>query len=368
MQGDEKRIPDLVVFVNGIPVVVLEFKSAVKEETTIMDAYKQLTIRYRRDIPQLFKYNAFVVIIDGVNNRFGSIFADYEFFYAWRKVEQSDRSTDGINSLYTMIQGLFRKERLLEVIHNFIFLPDTPKGETKIVCRYPQYFAATALYHNILQHSHLNDGDGKGGTYFGATGCGKSFTMLFLARLLMKSRELHSPTILFITDRTDLDNQLSKQVLNARKFIGDDTIRQVESRTQLGELLRGRTSGGVFLTTIQKFSEDISLLSERANIICISDEAHRTQTGIGMKLRVTDDGVQRRQPAQPGLGQQQQHRAQPCKQQQKQEPHVLVGHHVQLQLLQTCHEQAETRRRQKRDKDWGLDRYHIIVHPTPPFA
>lgn len=287
MQGDEKRIPDLVVFVNGIPVVVLDFKSAVKEETTIMDAYKQLAVRYRRDIPMLFKYNAFVVISDGVNNRFGSLFADYEFFYAWRKVEQSDRSTDGINSLYTMVQGLFRKERLLEVIHNFIFVPDTPKGETKIVCRYPQYFAATALYHNILQHSHLNDGDGKGGTYFGATGCGKSFTMLFLARLLMKSRELHSPTLLFITDRTDLDDQLSKQVLNARQFIGDDTIRQVESRAQLGELLRGRTSGGVFLTTIQKFSEDINLLSERANIICISDEAHRTQTGIGMKLRVT---------------------------------------------------------------------------------
>ncbi|MCQ2276454.1 MAG: type I restriction endonuclease subunit R [Bacteroidales bacterium] len=293
VQGDEKRIPDLVVFVNGIPVVVLEFKSAIKEETTIMDAYKQLTVRYQRDIPLLFKYNAFVVISDGVNNKFGSLFADYEFFYAWRKVEQNDRSTDGINSLYTMLQGLFRKERLLEVIHNFIFLPDTPKGQMKIVCRYPQYFAATALYQNILQHSHQNGGDGKGGTYFGATGCGKSFTMLFLARLLMKSRELHSPTILFITDRTDLDDQLSKQVLNARCFIGDDTIKQVESRDQLKKLLQGRTSGGVFLTTIQKFSEDISLLSERANIVCISDEAHRSQTGLGMKLRLTDDGIRR---------------------------------------------------------------------------
>ena len=225
VQGDEKRIPDLVVFINGIPVVVLEFKSAIKEETTIMDAYKQLTVRYQRDIPQLFQYNAFVVVSDGVNNKFGSLFADYDYFYSWRKIAANDKSTDGINSLYTMVQGLFRKDRLLEVIHHFIFLPDTPKGQVKIVCRYPQYFAATALYQNILQHSHLNDGDGKGGTYFGATGCGKSFTMLFLARLLMKSRELHSPTILFITDRTDLDDQLSKQVLNARKFIGDDTIK-----------------------------------------------------------------------------------------------------------------------------------------------
>lgn len=293
VQGDEKRIPDLVVFINGIPVVVLEFKSAIKEETTIMDAYKQLTVRYQRDIPQLFQYNAFVVVSDGVNNKFGSLFADYDYFYSWRKIAANDKSTDGINSLYTMVQGLFRKDRLLEVIHHFIFLPDTPKGQVKIVCRYPQYFAATALYQNILKHSHLNDGDGKGGTYFGATGCGKSFTMLFLARLLMKSRELHSPTILFITDRTDLDDQLSKQVLNARKFIGDDTIKQVESRDQLKKLLEGRPSGGVFLTTIQKFSEDINLLSERANIICISDEAHRSQTGLGMKLRLTDDGVHR---------------------------------------------------------------------------
>lgn len=293
VQGDEKRIPDLVVFINGIPVVVLEFKSAIKEETTIMDAYKQLTVRYQRDIPQLFQYNAFVVVSDGVNNKFGSLFADYDYFYSWRKIAANDKSTDGINSLYTMVQGLFRKDRLLEVIHHFIFLPDTPKGQVKIVCRYPQYFAATALYQNILQHSHLNGGDGKGGTYFGATGCGKSFTMLFLARLLMKSRELHSPTILFITDRTDLDDQLSKQVLNARKFIGDDTIKQVESRDQLKKLLEGRPSGGVFLTTIQKFSEDINLLSERANIICISDEAHRSQTGLGMKLRLTDDGVHR---------------------------------------------------------------------------
>ena len=111
IQGAERRIPDGIVYVNGLPVVVLEFKSAVKEETTIMDAYTQLTVRYCRDIPDLFKYNAFVVISDGVNNKYGSLFSPYDFFYAWRKVEAIDKATDGINSLLTMVKGLFRKER-----------------------------------------------------------------------------------------------------------------------------------------------------------------------------------------------------------------------------------------------------------------
>ena len=111
IKGTETRIPDGIVYVNGLPVVVLEFKSAVKEETTIMDAYRQLTVRYRRDIPELFKYNAFVVISDGVNNKYGSLFAPYDFFYAWRKVHAEERALDGINSLKTMMQGLFRRER-----------------------------------------------------------------------------------------------------------------------------------------------------------------------------------------------------------------------------------------------------------------
>ena len=294
IKGTEKRIPDGVVYINGLPVVVLEFKSAVKEDTTIMNAFTQLTVRYRRDIPNLFRYNVFVVISDGVNNKYGSLFTDYEFFYAWRKVESTDKNTDGISSLITMMQGLFRKERLLSVIKDFVFFPDNYTKETKIVCRYPQFFAAHKLYDNILEHSHINiHGDGKGGTYFGATGCGKSLTMLFLTRILMRSRHLASPTIVLITDRTDLDEQLSELFTNAKLFIGDECVKNVETRKQLGELLRDRKSGGVFLTTIQKFSEDIDLLSDRANIICISDEAHRSQTNIGQNFRVTDKGVQR---------------------------------------------------------------------------
>ena len=292
--GNQHRIPDAIVFVNGLPVVVFEFKNALKQNTTVEDAYKQLTIRYRRDIPALFKYTAFIVISDGVNNKFGTLYTPYEFFYAWRKVNAKDKADSGISSLKTMIAGLFRKDRLIDVIHNFVYFPDTSKDERKFICRYPQYFAARSLYQNILNHSKLNaSGDGKGGTYFGATGCGKSLTMLFLSRLLMKSKALCSPTIILITDRTDLDDQLSRLLLNTKQFVGDSVIEQVESREDLKDKLQGRTSGGVFLTTIQKFSKDINLLSNRANIICISDEAHRSQTGIEEKVEITDRGVRR---------------------------------------------------------------------------
>ena len=291
--GGQLRIPDGIVFVNGIPVVVLEFKSAVKENTTIMDAYKQLTVRYRRDIPELLKYNAFVVISDGVNNKYGSLFSPYDYFYAWRKVESDDKELDGINSLVTMIKGLFRKDRLLAVIKDFIYFPDNSDKELKIVCRYPQFFAATKLFENIKLHMRP-DGDGKGGTYFGATGCGKSYTMLFLTRMLMKSKLFHSPTILIITDRTDLDDQLSRQFVGSKKYIGDETVVSIESREKLREELQGRESGGVYLTTIQKFTEDLQLLTDRTNVICISDEAHRSQINLDQKVKVTEAGVERK--------------------------------------------------------------------------
>ncbi|MCM1139249.1 MAG: type I restriction endonuclease subunit R [Muribaculum sp.] len=284
------RRPDAVVYVNGLPLVVLEFKTALKENVTVLNAHTQLCTRYSKDIPSLFRYNAFVVISDGAQNKFGTLFTPYEYFYAWKRINPEDRPSDGLDSLTTMMNGLFRKDRFLEVVRNFVYFPDSSTHEEKIVCRYPQYFAATLLYDNILRHREL--GDGKGGTYFGATGCGKSLAMLFLTRKLMRSRELGSPTILLITDRTDLDDQLSSQFIRAKRFIGDNVIEQIDSRETLGEKLRGRKSGGVFLTTIQKFSEDISLLSDRSNIICISDEAHRSQTNMGetTALSFAEDG------------------------------------------------------------------------------
>jgi type I restriction enzyme, R subunit len=291
IQGYEKRIPDGIVYINGLPLVVFEFKTAVKENCTIKDAYTQLTIRYRRDIPELFKYNAFCVISDGVNNKSGSLFSQYDFFYAWRKINPEDEAVDGINSLYSMVQGLFNKQRLLDVVRNFIYFPDTSKDDVKIMCRYPQYYAANKLFESIKLNMRPH-GNGKGGTYFGATGCGKSYTMLYLARLLMKSPHFSSPTIVMITDRTDLDDQLSAQFTNAKAFIGDDTVISVETRAELKELLQNRNSGGVFLTTIHKFTESTELLTNRVNVICISDEAHRSQINLDQKLKISKEGVE----------------------------------------------------------------------------
>lgn len=285
------RRPDAIVYINGMPVVVMEFKSAIKEDTTIHDAYVQITTRYMRDIPELFKYNCFAVLSDGVNTKAGSIFSDYEHFYSWRRIEASDRPVDGIGTLDTMIQGMFRKERLYDIIHNFIYFPDTDEGNNvKVVASYPQYFAARKLLANVLTHQKPI-GDGKGGTYFGTTGCGKSFIMLFLTRLIMHEPSLHSPTVLLITDRSDLDDQLSQQFLNSKKFIGDSTVVEMDSRDHLQGVLAKTASGGVYLTTIQKFADEFGELSTRQNIICISDEAHRTSNNLDMKLVVKSDEV-----------------------------------------------------------------------------
>lgn len=290
--GYEKRIPDCLLYVNGLPLVVFEFKSAIREETAIHNAYEQLTVRYKRDIPELFKYNAFCVISDGVNNRAGSFFAPYDFYYAWRKITGNENSVDGIDSMYSLVAGMFYKDRFKDIVRNFVYLPDTSKKDEKIICRYPQYYAAKKLLDNIKIHQRPQ-GDGKGGTYFGATGCGKSFTMLFLSRLLMKSVAFASPTIVVITDRTDLDEQLSRSFTNAKGYVGDQNIISVESRDHLREMLQGRSSGGVFLTTIHKFSEDTELLTDRNNVICISDEAHRSQINLDQKVKLTEKGVQK---------------------------------------------------------------------------
>ncbi|WP_264558635.1 type I restriction endonuclease subunit R [Flavobacterium sp. N2270] len=288
IKGYETRIPDLILYINGFPLVVFEFKTAIQENTTLNHAYVQITTRYKRDIPELFKYNAFCVISDGVNTKAGSFFAPYEFFYAWRKIEGMVKEVDGIDAMFTLIQGMFNRNRLRDIIQNFIYLPDSSKRNDKIVCRYPQYYATIKLFDSIKLNQKPN-GNGKGGTYFGTTGCGKSFTMLFLSRVLMRSAYFKSPTIIIITDRTDLDDQLSGQFTNAKGFIGDETIISVESRVELRERLKGRNSGGVFLTTIHKFTEDTQLLTDRTNVICISDEAHRSQTNLEQK--VTHDDV-----------------------------------------------------------------------------
>lgn len=293
IQGTELRVPDLILYINGIPVVVFEFKTAIEEEITIYDAYKQLTVRYRRDIPELMKYNAFCIISDGVNNKAGSLFSPYEFFYGWNKITGEERKAlTGIETTTSIVHGMLNKQRLCDIIHHFILFPDTSKKEVKILSRYPQYYAANKLLNNIILH-RKPEGDGKGGTYFGATGCGKSFTMLYLSRLLMRSTKFASPTIIIISDRTDLDDQLSRDFTNAKDFIGDENIINITSRQDLRERLRGRESGGVFLTTVQKFEEDENILSDRNNIICISDEAHRSQVNLDLNVKIDENGVRK---------------------------------------------------------------------------
>ncbi len=293
IQGTELRIPDLILYINGIPVVVFEFKTTIEEDITIHDAYKQLTVRYRRDIPELLKYNVFCVISDGVNNKAGTIFSPYEFFYGWNKITgEEKKALFGIETTTSLVHGMLNKTRFCDIIHHFVLFPDSSKKEVKILTRYPQYYAANKLYQNILAHRKPG-GDGKGGTYFGATGCGKSFTMLYLSRLLMRSTQFSSPTIIIISDRTDLDDQLSKDFINAKGFIGDENIVNIASRQDLRERLRGRESGGVFLTTVQKFAEDDAILSNRNNIICISDEAHRSQVNLDLKVKIDDKGVKK---------------------------------------------------------------------------
>lgn len=286
------RRPDILIFINGLPLGIFEFKSAIKEDTTIFDAWEQISIRYTRDIPKLLKYTFFSVISDGANSKLGTIFTPYPFYYAWNKINEEESVKNGISSLFTLVKGAFSKDRILKLIRDFIFYPDDSNKEVAIICRYPQFFAANKMFKNIKEHLKPL-GDGKGGTYFGATGCGKTYTMLFLSRLisLRDNSVFKNPTIIILVDREDLNIQTSELFVTAKKYLHEEDIRSIESREDLSRTLLNKPSGGVYITTIQKFCESTGLLSDRENIICISDEAHRTQTGTGSKLKKTDDGI-----------------------------------------------------------------------------
>ena len=292
VKGQHLRCPDMLVFINGIPMAIWEFKSAIKEDTTIHDAWAQITQYYTLDIPNALKYCFLSVISDGANTRLGSIFTPYEFYYAWNKANEEDKVSNGISALFTMIKGVFAKDRIISILRDFILYPDNSEKNEVIVCRYPQYFAANKMLENLKEHKKPI-GDGKGGIYFGATGCGKTYTMLFLCRLLAKHYEdtFHNPTMLILVDREDLNDQASKRFENAKRYLADKKVRSIENREDLGKTLSNTESGGVYITTIQKFCEDTGLLSERNNIFCISDEAHRTQLSVGGKIKKTDEGI-----------------------------------------------------------------------------
>ncbi|MCL2183281.1 MAG: HsdR family type I site-specific deoxyribonuclease [Chitinispirillia bacterium] len=292
VQGERLRRPDLLLFINGIPVAIFEFKSAVAESATTHDAWKQIHIRYCRDIPKLMKYCFLSVVCDGPNTKMGSIFTPYGYYYAWNKANDGEAVSNGIPALNTMLKGAFARDRVVAILRDFVYYPDDSTKDEAIVTRYPQFFAARKMFDSIKSRMKPG-GDGRGGIYFGATGCGKTYAMLFLARLLMHRDRgtFKNPTIVVIVDRDDLDTQTSERFVVSKKYLRDSNVKSIESRKDLTDELGGKASGGVYITTIQKFCEETGLLSERSNIICISDEAHRTQTGVGPKLKKTDNGV-----------------------------------------------------------------------------
>ena len=292
----ENRRPDVLLYINGLPVCVIELKNPTDANTTIHDAWEQINIRYWRDIPHLLHYCPLACISDGVKTRLGTVRTPYEHFYAWRRIEDGDKvSTMPFEELETMVKGVYRPQRFLEIFRDYIYFRDRQydKDEVEIVCRYPQFFAARLLRESVIKS--VKTKSGKGGTYFGATGCGKTYTMAFLARQLAMrcSDELGSPTILMIVDRDDLQNQGAKLFTKSSEFLGLGEVSVVPSRKILRQEMGARESGGFFICTIQKFcdrkEDKIGLINDRSNIICFSDEAHRTQIEGSKRIQFSED-------------------------------------------------------------------------------
>lgn len=294
----ENRRPDILLFVNGMPLCVIELKNPADANATVYDAWQQINIRYWRDIPHLLHYCPLACISDGVKTRLGTVRTPYEHFYAWRRVHDGDKvSTLPFEETECMIKGVYTPDRFLEIFRDYIYFQDTifDSEEREIVCRYPQFFAVRLLKDSIV-HSVVS-GTGKGGTYFGATGCGKTFTMAFLARQLALRcadiDEIGSPTIILIVDRDELQKQSAQLFTKSKEFLNLGDVAVVKNRNDLRQELGARQSGGFYICTIQKFcdreEDKIGLINERHNIICFSDEAHRTQLERSRQIQFSKD-------------------------------------------------------------------------------
>ena len=294
----ETRRPDVVLFVNGLPLCIVELKNPADDKATIYDAWEQINIRYWRDIPHLLHYCPLACISDGVKTRLGTVRTPYEHFYAWRRINDGDKvSTLPFEETGTMIKGVYSPARFLEIFRDYIYFKDIQYDgdEFEIVCRYPQFFASRLLKQSIIKS--VKEKTGKGGTYFGATGCGKTYTMAFLARQLSLRctdiPEIGSPTIVIIVDRDDLQNQGAKLFTKSTEFLNLGAVEVVPTRNKLREELGARQSGGFYICTIQKFcdreNDKIGLINDRRNIICFSDEAHRSQLDKSKKIQFSKD-------------------------------------------------------------------------------
>lgn len=294
----QTRRPDVLLFVNGMPLCIVELKNPADGRATIHDAWEQINIRYWRDIPHLLHYCPLACISDGVKTRLGTVRTPYEHFYAWRKVGDEDKlSTLPFAETETMVKGVYAPARFIEIFRDYIYFQDSnfDSEEREVVCRYPQFFATRLLKQSIIKS--VVEKSSKGGTYFGATGCGKTFTMAFLARQLSLRctdiQQIGSPTIILIVDREELQKQGAKLFTKSKEFLNLGDVAVVKSRAKLREELKARESGGFYICTIQKFcdrkEDKIGLINDRRNIICFSDEAHRTQLEHSKKIRFSKD-------------------------------------------------------------------------------
>ncbi len=278
--------PDIIIFINGLPIAVLELKNPADANTTIYDSYKQLQT-YKEEIPDLFIFNELLVIADLREARVGSVTADYERFGKWRTIDGETVDPLGeTRETETLVRGLFRRDLLLEYIRDFVLFEDE-KQTIKKIAAYHQFHLVRKAFAKTIEATRT-DHDGRIGVAWHTQGSGKSISMAFYAGKVITAPEMKNPTIIVVTDRNDLDGQLFATFSNAKELMRE-TPRQAETRAELRELLAGRPSGGVIFTTIQKFSlydteKAFPILSERSNIVVIADEAHRTQYGLNATL------------------------------------------------------------------------------------
>lgn len=283
IENSNKR-PDVILFLNGLPVVLVELKSPSREETDASKAYRQLR-NYMQEIPSMFIYNAVCVMSDQLTSKAGTITSGEDRFMEWKTKDGNYENTQ-YAQFDTFFEGMFQKERLLDIIKNFICFSNEGIDNFKILAGYHQYFAVRKA---IESTKHATITDGKGGVFWHTQGSGKSLSMVFYAHLLQEA--LNSPTIVVLTDRNDLDDQLYGQFAKCKDFLRQEPMH-AESRENLKTLLAGRQANGIIFTTMQKFEESDEPLSERNNIVVMADEAHRGQYGLAEKIKITknEDG------------------------------------------------------------------------------
>lgn len=280
IEKSNKR-PDVILFVNGIPVVLFELKSPSREETSASEAYLQIK-NYMQEVPNLFIYNCICVMSDQFTSKAGTITSGEDRFMEW-KTKNGEKETGNVAEFDTFFEGMFAKERLLDILQNFICFSNEGVKTFKILAAYHQYFAVKKAIESTKRATRT---DGKGGVFWHTQGSGKSLSMVFYAHLLQSA--LVSPTIVVITDRNDLDDQLFGQFKKCSDFLRQYPV-QAESREHLKQLLDGRKANGIIFTTMQKFEESAEALSDRKNIVVMADEAHRSQYGLTEKVKVVKD-------------------------------------------------------------------------------